>query len=101
MYTHLSRTARGLEKGQPVRQKQVIGYVGQTGLATGPHLHFSLKQNGAFVDPLKLRPQREAPLPPKYRVEFADTITPRLTSLAAITPAVPSDVVARGPSPMP
>jgi murein DD-endopeptidase MepM/ murein hydrolase activator NlpD len=101
IYMHLSKFAKGLHPGQPVRQKQVIGYVGATGLATGPHLHFSLKQNGAFVDPLKLRPQREAPLAAKYRNEFADTITPRLTALAAITPAVPTDLVARGPSPMP
>jgi murein DD-endopeptidase MepM/ murein hydrolase activator NlpD len=101
VYMHLSKFARGLHAGQPVRQKQVIGYVGATGLATGPHLHFSIKQNGAFVDPLKLRPQREAPLPQKYRVEFADALAPRLTSLAAITPALPPDLVARGPSPMP
>jgi len=101
IYMHLSKFARGLHAGQPVRQTQVIGYVGQTGLATGPHLHFSLKQNGAFVDPLKLRPQREAPLSQKYRMEFVDSIAPRLTSLAAITPATPSDLVARGPSPMP
>jgi murein DD-endopeptidase MepM/ murein hydrolase activator NlpD len=101
VYMHLSKFARGLHSGQSVRQKQVIGYVGATGLATGPHLHFSLKQHGAFVDPLKLRPQREAPLPPKYRLEFADAIAPRLTALAAITPAIPPDLVARGPSPMP
>jgi murein DD-endopeptidase MepM/ murein hydrolase activator NlpD len=101
IYMHLSKFARGLHAGQAVRQKQVIGYVGATGLATGPHLHFSVKQNGAFIDPLKLHPQREAPLAQKYRVEFADAVTPRLTALAAITPAVPPDLVARGPSPMP
>jgi murein DD-endopeptidase MepM/ murein hydrolase activator NlpD len=101
IYMHLSKFARGLHPGQPVRQKQVIGYVGATGLATGPHLHFSVKQNGAFVDPLKLHPQREAPLAARYRMEFADVIAPRLTALAAITPALPPDLVARGPSPMP
>jgi murein DD-endopeptidase MepM/ murein hydrolase activator NlpD len=100
VYMHLQRCARGLAVGQTVRQKQVIGYVGMTGLATGPHLHFSLKQNGAFVDPLRLRPPREAPLAPSYRTEFADAIAPRLTALAAI-PTRMESFVARGPAPMP
>src|SRR5581483_7693576 len=93
VYMHLQRFARGLAVGQAVRQKQVIGYVGATGLATGPHLHFSLKQNGAFVDPRALKPAREAPLAPAYRVEFADAIAPRLTALAAIEVRAP-DVLA-------
>ena len=59
---HLSKFAKGLQPGQQVRQKQVIGYVGMTGLATGPHLHFCVRMNGAFIDPLKLKPAREAPL---------------------------------------
>jgi murein DD-endopeptidase MepM/ murein hydrolase activator NlpD len=100
VYMHLSRFARGLAAGQPVRQKQVIGYVGASGLATGPHLHFSLRQNGAFVDPRAFKPARETPLAPAYRVEFADAIAPRLTALAAIEVRSP-DVAARGPSAMP
>jgi len=51
-YAHLSRFARGLSRGDTVEQRQVIGYVGSTGRSTGPHLHFGLKQNGRFVDPL-------------------------------------------------
>ena len=101
VYMHLSKFARGLHPGQEVRQKQVIGYVGMTGLATGPHLHFSLKQNGSFVDPLKLKPQRDQPIAPKYRVEFADAITPRLTTLAAIETRTPERLAVKGPSPMP
>ncbi len=100
VYMHLSKFARGLAAGQSVRQKQVIGYVGMTGLATGPHLHFSLKQNGAFIDPRAFKPQREVPLAAKYREEFADAITPRLQTLAAIEVRAP-DVVAHGPSAMP
>lgn len=52
MYAHLSRIERGIRTGLPVRQRQVIGYVGSTGRSTGPHLHFALKQGGRFVDPL-------------------------------------------------
>jgi murein DD-endopeptidase MepM/ murein hydrolase activator NlpD len=101
-YMHLSKFARGLAVGQAVRQKQVIGYVGMTGLATGPHLHFSVRMNGAFVDPLRLKPAREAPIAPKYRQEFADVIGPRLQTLAAIPVTPPPDrLVARGLSPMP
>jgi len=100
-YMHLSRFARGLAAGQSVRQKQVIGYVGATGLATGPHLHFSLRKNGAFTDPLKFKPERSQPLSPAYRVEFADAITPRLTTLASIETRPPDRLMRSGPAPMP
>ncbi|MGZ3428911.1 MAG: M23 family metallopeptidase, partial [Polyangia bacterium] len=101
-YMHLSKFAKGLAVGQQVRQKQVIGYVGMTGLATGPHLHFSVRMNGAFIDPLKLKPAREAPIATKYRQEFADVVGPRLQTLAAIPVMPPPDrLVAHGLSPMP
>jgi murein DD-endopeptidase MepM/ murein hydrolase activator NlpD len=54
-YAHLSRFARGLRVGSLVRQKQVIGYVGQTGLATGPHVCFRITKDGEFVNPAQLR----------------------------------------------
>jgi len=50
-YAHLLRTARGITKGAHVKQRQPIGAVGSTGRSTGPHLHFSLKRNGRFIDP--------------------------------------------------
>lgn len=50
-YCHLSRFATGLHTGQTVHQRDVIGYVGNTGRSTAPHLHFGLKRRGAFVDP--------------------------------------------------
>jgi murein DD-endopeptidase MepM/ murein hydrolase activator NlpD len=50
-YAHLSGFRQGLEVGQKVKQKQVIGYVGQTGLATGPHVCFRVTKYGKYVDP--------------------------------------------------
>jgi murein DD-endopeptidase MepM/ murein hydrolase activator NlpD len=54
-YAHLSRYADGLRVGDRVEQKQVIGYVGRTGLATGPHVCFRIQKNGRYVDPSGLR----------------------------------------------
>ncbi|RMF22475.1 MAG: hypothetical protein D6760_07400 [Deltaproteobacteria bacterium] len=51
-YAHLSRIAPGVRTGTPVAKGQVIGYVGSTGLATGPHLHLALYKHGKYVDPL-------------------------------------------------
>jgi murein DD-endopeptidase MepM/ murein hydrolase activator NlpD len=83
-YYHLSRYARGLHVGQQVKQKEVIGFVGMTGLATGPHLHFSVTKNGAFVDPNKLSVSRDAPVPD--HAAFMDAIRPRIAALRAIQP---------------
>ena len=54
VYGHLSRYASGLHKGQHVAQGEVIGYVGMTGLATGPHLHYEFRVNGQQHDPLRV-----------------------------------------------
>jgi murein DD-endopeptidase MepM/ murein hydrolase activator NlpD len=54
-YNHMSGFARGAIEGAHVRQGQVIGYLGQTGLATGPHLHYEIIVNGHFVDPMRVK----------------------------------------------
>ena len=54
-YGHLSAFARGLDEGSHVRQGQVIGYVGSTGLSTGSHVHYEILINGRFVDPMKVK----------------------------------------------
>lgn len=56
-YAHLSRFAKGIESGGRVKQGQVIGYVGSTGRATGPHLHYEVKQNGKQINPMSITPQ--------------------------------------------
>jgi murein DD-endopeptidase MepM/ murein hydrolase activator NlpD len=61
-YLHLSRFAKGLKKGTRVTQGDVIGYVGMTGLATGPHLDYRVSENGKWLDPLKLKSITPDPL---------------------------------------
>lgn len=65
-YGHLSKFARGLKKGSRVSQGDVIGYVGSSGLATGPHLDFSVSERGRFVDPLRIKS------PPAFRLNRKD-----------------------------
>jgi len=54
-YGHMTAFARGVDPGVRVRQGQVIGFVGSTGLSTGAHLHYEILVNGRFVDPMRIR----------------------------------------------
>jgi murein DD-endopeptidase MepM/ murein hydrolase activator NlpD len=83
-YMHLSKFRKGQDVGKRVRQKDVIGYVGMTGLATGPHLHFSVKQKGSYVDPMKIKMSRGASVAKKDRAEFDAHIGGWVTRLAAV-----------------
>ena len=69
-YGHMSRIAPGVEPGVKVRQGQVIGYVGSTGLSSGPHLHYEVLVNTRFVDPLSIQVPRERKLTGKDLAEF-------------------------------
>ncbi len=80
-YAHLSRIAKGLRSGTRVEQGQVIGYVGQTGLASGPHLHYEFLVNGAQRNPLKLALPPGPPITPALRAAFEATSVPLLGRL--------------------
>lgn len=69
-YAHLHRFRRGLKKGQEVEQQDVIGYVGNTGLSTAPHLHYGVKKNGDWVDPLQIDTSRGEQLPRRHLSAF-------------------------------
>lgn len=71
IYCHLRNFVQGLRVGQRVEPRQHIGYIGQTGRVTGPHLHFGVKRNGAFVDPFSLKMDGFLVLPPADRDVFA------------------------------
>jgi murein DD-endopeptidase MepM/ murein hydrolase activator NlpD len=70
-YNHQSAFARGIAAGTRVRQGQVIGYVGSTGLSTGPHLHYEVIVNGTYVDPMRIRVPRGRELDGRALVEFS------------------------------
>jgi murein DD-endopeptidase MepM/ murein hydrolase activator NlpD len=69
-YNHQSAFARGITSGARVRQGQIIGYVGSTGLSTGPHLHYEVIVNGHFVDPMKIRVPRGRELEGRLLADF-------------------------------
>lgn len=73
-YLHLSRFARGIKRGTRVTQGQVIGYVGATGTATGPHLDYRVKKDGTFVNPRTLKLPASAPVPAAERDAFQATV---------------------------
>lgn len=75
-YLHMSKIAKGIRSGKRVKQGDVIGYVGSTGLATGPHLCFRFWKNGKQVDPKKEKMQQGAPLENRHKADFLKTIQP-------------------------
>jgi murein DD-endopeptidase MepM/ murein hydrolase activator NlpD len=85
-YAHLSKFGRGVRKGVRVTQGQIIGYVGATGLATGPHLHYEIRINNRPVNPLTVEMPKGEPIPKELVAEFNDLKNQMDNRLASIKP---------------
>jgi len=83
VYGHLNKFGK-YKKGQYVKQGDVIGYMGKTGLATGVHLHYEFRINGKHVDPLKMKFPAAGPIPSKYKTVFKQKSHFLLTQLNRI-----------------
>ena len=81
LYGHLSAFAAGLRKGARIAQGDVIGYVGASGLATGPHLHYEFRIDGVYKNPLAMTLPSAPPLSPQQLVRFQAQIQPQLAQL--------------------
>lgn len=85
VYGHLSRFAPALRRGQRVSQGEVIGFVGKTGLASGPHLHYEFMVNGQHRDPMRVALPDASPIPPDQQAAFLDATRSLTERLALIT----------------
>jgi murein DD-endopeptidase MepM/ murein hydrolase activator NlpD len=81
LYAHMNGYARHTAVGSRVRQGQVIGYVGATGMATGPHLHYEFLVNGVHRDPLTVKLPDAEPLPEEYLADFKAKTGPLLSQI--------------------
>lgn len=88
LYGHLSRYARGMKRGKHIKQGQIIGYVGKTGLATGPHLHYEFRVNGVHRNPLTVKLPKAMRIPEAIMGDFLSQTSILLTQLNELTTAV-------------
>lgn len=81
LFAHMSKYKKGISAGQRVRQGEVIGYIGSSGLATGPHLHYEFRVDGIHKNPLTVTLPKAEPIPGQYLAEFKTLSQPLLASL--------------------
>ena len=83
-YGHLSAFAKGLRKGKRVAQGEAIAYVGATGLASGPHLHYEFRINEVHQNPLRVAMPAAPPITPEQKAKFEQTATPHAQRLGLL-----------------
>lgn len=97
-YMHMSRFSPGMKVGDKVETFQVIGYVGSTGRSTGPHLHFGIRKNGEWIDPMSLKLDSERTISRESREEFERVRAVYDVVLDSIPVPPPAPSATRGPS---
>lgn len=85
LYAHLHKYASGVRTGKRVKQGQIIGYVGKSGLATGPHLHYEFRVNGVHRNPLTVKLPKVESINKNALPEFLQTINPMIAELDRLT----------------
>lgn len=83
LYAHLSGYAKDIKRGASVRQGEAIGYVGSTGLATGPHLHYEFRVNDVHRNPLTFETPRAKPIAQRYKNEFLAFAKKRIDQISS------------------
>jgi murein DD-endopeptidase MepM/ murein hydrolase activator NlpD len=89
-YAHMSSFAKGVGKGSRIHQGQIIGYVGSSGRATGPHLHFAMYRNGSYVNPRRINVPRATSIPDRDRFAFEE----KIKEIALLLGAEPGEQIA-------
>ncbi|WP_134083967.1 OapA family protein [Thiohalophilus thiocyanatoxydans] len=88
LYAHMANFKKGLRVGSRVQQGQTIGFVGSSGSATGPHLHYEFRVNGTHRDPLKVKLPDAEPIKAAYKNDFLQLAEKRLAQLDAARPSM-------------
>lgn len=85
LYAHMNGYAKGIHTGRRITQGQVIGYIGSTGLATGPHLHYEFRVRGVHRNPLTVKLPQAAPVPHEHKDDFIQKTRKLVTQLDVLS----------------